>query len=126
MNLPAVSGGPMERVSGLRFTVVGAGRSGRALGRFLLERGARVVLTDRAAQGLDPEVEGLGRRGAHLALGGHNESDFTGADRVLVSPGVPLDLAPLAAARRAGKRKRCRVEIPIGCLGLTPRSPSPA
>ncbi|HEU5181749.1 MAG TPA: UDP-N-acetylmuramoyl-L-alanine--D-glutamate ligase [Candidatus Polarisedimenticolia bacterium] len=92
----------MERVSGLRFTVVGAGRSGRALGRFLLERGARVVLTDRAAQGLDPEVEALGRRGAHLVLGGHDESDFTGADRVLVSPGVPLDLPPLAAARRAG------------------------
>jgi UDP-N-acetylmuramoylalanine--D-glutamate ligase len=92
----------MERVSDLRFTVVGAGRSGRALSRFLLDRGARVVLTDSAAQGLDPEVEALGRRGARLALGGHDESDFTGADRVLVSPGVPLDLPPLSAARGAG------------------------
>ena len=92
----------MERVSGLRFTVVGAGRSGRALARFLLERGARVVLTDSAAQDLDPEVEALGRRGARLVLGGHDEADFTGADRVLVSPGVPLDLPPFRAARQAG------------------------
>ena len=92
----------MERVSGLRFTVVGAGRSGRALARFLLERGARVVLTDSAAQGLDPEVEALGKSGARLALGGHDEADFTGADRILVSPGVPLELPPFRAARRAG------------------------
>lgn len=92
----------MERISGLRFVVVGAGRSGVALTRFLLDRGGWVVLTDVRSEGLPPEVEDLGRQGARLDLGGHDESAFLGADRVLVSPGVPLAIPPLEAARRAG------------------------
>jgi UDP-N-acetylmuramoylalanine--D-glutamate ligase len=92
----------MERVSGLRFVVVGAGRSGLALTRFLLDRGGEVVLTDNRSEGLDPEVREMGRRGARLDLGGHDEAAFTRADRVLVSPGVPLTLPALESARRAG------------------------
>lgn len=92
----------MERVSGLRFVVVGAGRSGLALARFLLDRGGEVVLTDNRSEGLDPEVREMGRRGARLDLGGHDEAAFARADRVLVSPGVPLTLPALESARRAG------------------------
>jgi UDP-N-acetylmuramoylalanine--D-glutamate ligase len=92
----------MERVSGLRFVVAGAGRSGLALTRFLLDRGGEVVLSDSRSEGLDPEVRELGRRGARLDLGGHDEAAFARADRVLVSPGVPLSLPAIASARRAG------------------------
>ncbi len=92
----------MERVTGLRFVVVGAGRSGIALTRFLLDQGGEVVLTDSRAEGLDPEVHELGLRGARLDLGGHDESAFLRADRVLVSPGVPLALPAIESARRAG------------------------
>jgi UDP-N-acetylmuramoylalanine--D-glutamate ligase len=92
----------MERVSGLRFVVVGAGRSGLALARFLLDRGGEVVLTDSRLEGLDPEVGEMGRRGARLDLGGHDAGSFTAADRVLVSPGVPLTVPAIQSARRAG------------------------
>jgi UDP-N-acetylmuramoylalanine--D-glutamate ligase len=92
----------MERIAGLRFLVVGAARSGVALTRFLLDRGGEVVLTDSRSEGLPPEVAELGRRGARLELGGHDEEAFRGADRILVSPGVPLDIPPLRAARQAG------------------------
>jgi UDP-N-acetylmuramoylalanine--D-glutamate ligase len=92
----------MERVSGLRFVVVGAGRSGLALTRFLLDRGGEVVLTDSRSEGLDPEVRDMGRRGARLELGGHDPEAFLRADRVLVSPGVPLSLPALQSAHRAG------------------------
>ena len=99
-----VSGGaPMERVSGLRFTVVGAGRSGLALTRFLLDRGARVV-AHRQRRGR-PGSRGRSARTSSAPgwrWGAHDEADFTGADRVLVSPGVPLELPPFQAARRAG------------------------
>jgi len=92
----------MERVTGLRFVVVGAGRSGVALTRFLLDRGGEVVLTDLREEGLSPEVENLRRLGARLALGGHDETQFARADRILVSPGVPLEIPALSAARQAG------------------------
>jgi UDP-N-acetylmuramoylalanine--D-glutamate ligase len=92
----------MERVSGLRFVVVGAGLSGLSLARFLLNRGGEVLLTDRREEIPGGEIRELERRGARLALGGHPEADFTRADRVLVSPGVPLTIPAIVAARRAG------------------------
>ncbi len=92
----------MEPVSGLRFVVVGAGRSGVALTRFLQARGGEVVLSDARTEGLSAEVAELGRRKVRLELGGHDEESFISADRVLVSPGVPLDIPPIRAARKAG------------------------
>ncbi|MCI0407106.1 MAG: UDP-N-acetylmuramoyl-L-alanine--D-glutamate ligase [Acidobacteria bacterium] len=89
-------------MSGLKFVVVGAGRSGAALARFLLDRGGEVVLTDNRTEGLDPTVGALQGRGARLALGGHDEAQFRTADRVLVSPGVPLTLPAIQAARSSG------------------------
>jgi UDP-N-acetylmuramoylalanine--D-glutamate ligase len=92
--------------------VVGAARSGLAATRFLLSRQARVVLTDaRPAADLPPAVAALGRDGAVLELGGHDESSFTGAGLVVVSPGVPLSIPPIAAARRAGVRVVAEVEL---------------
>jgi len=92
----------MERIAGRRFVVVGAGVSGLALARFLLERGGEVTLSDSRSEGLGPEVAEAGRRGARLELGGHDEARFAAADQILVSPGVPLGLSAIRAARRAG------------------------
>ncbi|HEV8377117.1 MAG TPA: UDP-N-acetylmuramoyl-L-alanine--D-glutamate ligase, partial [Candidatus Polarisedimenticolia bacterium] len=91
----------MERVSGLRFVVVGAGLSGLSLARFLLDRGGEVLLTDSRPE-VPGEVRELERQGARLVFGRHVETDFTQADRVLVSPGVPLTIPAIQAARRAG------------------------
>lgn len=100
------------RLAGMRIAVVGAGKSGTATTRFLLSRQARVVLTDaKPAAALPDEVRALAREGAELQLGGHDEATLTGAGLVVVSPGVPLSIPPIAAARRAGVRVVAEVEL---------------
>ena len=110
---PASAGPPAApRFAGARVVVVGAARSGLALTRFLLGAGARVTLTDtRPAADLSPETAVLNAEGALLELGGHREETLLAADLVAVSPGVPLAIAPLAAARRRGVRVVAEVEV---------------
>ena len=83
--------------------VVGLGESGRAVCELLLSRGARVTATDaRDKSRFCGALDLLEKGGATLGLGGHRLEDFLGADCIIVSPGVPLDIAPLAEARSRG------------------------
>ena len=89
-------------VHGRGVTVVGAARSGIAAALLLAERGARVTLSD-ARTSIEGESDRVLRAaGVALELNGHKTETFTSADLIVLSPGVPLDLAPLVAARRAG------------------------
>jgi UDP-N-acetylmuramoylalanine--D-glutamate ligase len=104
-------------LEGKSAVVVGMARSGVAAAEFLLGRGARVVATDRKpAAELPPEVRGLKQKGAKLALGAHDAATFTGADLVVVSPGVPWDLPELVGARRAGVEVMAELELGFRCL----------
>ena len=86
-----------------RIVVVGLARTGIAAARFLHHAGALVTATDRAEEArLDPEIRVLAEMGIRLELGGHPPELFTAADLILLSPGVPHTLPPLAAARAAG------------------------
>ena len=87
-------------VDGRTLLVVGAARSGRAAAELLVSRGARVTLTDLAAD--LPDADRLRRAGVRLDLGGHDARLFTAADLIVTSPGVPAELPELAAARAAG------------------------
>jgi len=99
-------------LAGKQVVVVGLARSGIAAAEFLLRRGALVVATDRRpAADLAQEAVMLQERGARLELGGHREATFTGADLVVVSPGVPWDLPELAAARAAGVPVMAELEL---------------
>jgi UDP-N-acetylmuramoylalanine--D-glutamate ligase len=92
--------------------VVGLARSGVAAAEFLARRGQAVVATDRKGEGeLQAEAVRLRSQGVRLELGGHRTETFTGASLVVVSPGVPWDLAPLAAARAAGVPVIAEVEL---------------
>ncbi len=113
------------RLAGQRVLVVGLARSGVAAARVALNRGARVTVTDRrAATELGPAVAELGSS-VEFALGGHDPADFTGADLVVVSPGVPLALPEIQAARRQGVPVWAEVELafrllpPVPLLGIT-------
>jgi UDP-N-acetylmuramoylalanine--D-glutamate ligase len=89
-------------VQGRRVTVVGAARSGIAAALLLADRGARVTLSD-ARPSIDGEAERrLREAGVALELNAHHTETFTSADLIVLSPGVPLELDALAAARRAG------------------------
>jgi UDP-N-acetylmuramoylalanine--D-glutamate ligase len=87
-------------VRGTRVTVVGAARSGVAAAELLVHRGAAVTLTDVRDQ-IDHADE-LRAAGVKLELGGHVEPTLTGADLVVLSPGVPARQPAIEAARRAG------------------------
>jgi len=83
--------------------VVGLARSGLAVARFLISRGARVTVTDQAgANGLGPVAEQARSLGVALELGGHHMATFDAADQIVISPGVPLTIEPLVRARRKG------------------------
>ena len=86
---------------GMNILIVGFGVSGQAAARFLLGRGARVAATDlrpRETMGTFPpdlaRLEGF--------WGGHSEEIFKNRDLIVVSPGVPMDLAGFKAAKRRG------------------------
>jgi UDP-N-acetylmuramoylalanine--D-glutamate ligase len=87
-------------VEGKRVTVVGAARSGIAAARLLAERGASVTLTEVRPEA--PEARPLEALGVRLELGGHREATLTGADLVVLSPGVPPGQPEVAKARTGG------------------------
>src|SRR2546421_730243 len=99
-------------VAGQKVTVVGAARSGVAAALLLIGRGARVTLTD-AHPALDrAEDEALLRKaGVTLELGEHRAETFTGADLLVLSPGVSLRQPQVAAARKAGVRLMGEIEL---------------
>lgn len=87
-------------LQGLRVLVVGLGRSGVAAATLAASKGARVLGVDRRPQ---EELEAIA--GVEVRGGGHPASYAEDTDLVVVSPGVPGDVALLSACRER--------EIPI-------------
>ncbi|SOB86867.1 UDP-N-acetylmuramoylalanine--D-glutamate ligase [Sphingomonas guangdongensis] len=81
--------------AGKRYAVLGLARSGAATVRALVASGAEVVAWDEDQAKRDAILSGAD--GVELAL----LDDLTGFDAVIVSPGVPLNRHPIAAAARA-------------------------
>jgi UDP-N-acetylmuramoylalanine--D-glutamate ligase len=87
------------QISGKKVIVVGLGKSGIAATRLCARLGASVVATDSApADKLSPEFSDLP---AELVVGGHEGVEFTKADLIVVSPGVP-SFEALKEAERLG------------------------
>jgi UDP-N-acetylmuramoylalanine--D-glutamate ligase len=109
-------------LKGKKVTVVGLARSGVSAARLCLREGAKVTVTDaRPAATLEGALAELGGGDAvRKVLGGHDERDFTSADLVVVSPGVPLWLPHLRTARQAGVPVWGEVELAARFLGDTP------
>jgi UDP-N-acetylmuramoylalanine--D-glutamate ligase len=106
---------------GRKITVVGLARSGIAAARLCVREGASVTVTDsRPAAALGPALEALEVLPLRRMLGGHDGRDFTAADLVVVSPGVPMSTPQLKAARAAGVPIWAEVELAARFLGQTP------
>lgn len=84
--------------------VVGLGKSGYAAVKFLLAQGIRVSVSEggRAAQLDGEKIQWLQEKGVQCEFGGHSSELFAKVDAILLSPGVPLNLPALAAARANG------------------------
>ena len=89
------------KLEGARVLVIGMGRSGLAAVELARERGAVVEAVDeRSLEELPAASERLAALGVSFRR--QSEADWEGWDLIVVSPGVPADLAPLEAARRRG------------------------
>jgi len=107
-----------------RVVVVGAGLSGQALVRFLVERGATVALSDRRGAEQLSGLEALDGLPVRKDFGGHTLELFEQADLVALSPGVPLDIEPLVRARSCnipilGEVELAAREITAPLIGIT-------
>jgi UDP-N-acetylmuramoylalanine--D-glutamate ligase len=97
-------------IAGKKILVVGIARSGIAAARLLASRGARVTANDykaeaevvRPASELAAEVAELRNVGVSFVFGQHPEEIFLNAELIVLSPGVPANIAPLQRARQAG------------------------
>jgi UDP-N-acetylmuramoylalanine--D-glutamate ligase len=99
-------------VQGKRVLVVGLGKSGVASALFLKERGARVSVSDTKTEDeLRDEIPILLDHGISVETGGHGERTFRGQDLIVVSPGVPVDAAPLVQARALGEAVIGEIEL---------------
>jgi UDP-N-acetylmuramoylalanine--D-glutamate ligase len=92
-----------------RAAVFGLAKSGLATVRALLERGVSVVATDAAPAerlGALPSDDRL-----EVVLGGHPVSLLSNVDLCVVSPGVPMSIPVLDAARASGIPVIAEVEL---------------
>ncbi len=95
-----------------RVLVVGLGKSGVASALFLKSHGARVTISDAKPQDeLKSHIPALLDAGIAVETGGHGERTFQGQDLIVVSPGVPVDAAPLQQARAMGEKVIGEIEL---------------
>ncbi len=93
----------MDKYRGKRVLIIGAGRQGTALARYLAQHGAHVVLNDRRpASALEAARAALADLPIQWALGGHPLSLLEGVDLVCPSGGVPLTLPLVQEAQVRG------------------------
>jgi UDP-N-acetylmuramoylalanine--D-glutamate ligase len=104
--------------------VVGLGRSGVALVRFLRDRGDSVRVTDsKPTSALGDHLAKL-PAGVETVLGGYDETVLRGCDEVYASPGVPWDAPLLRAARLKGLKVGSEMDLffrycPAPIVGIT-------
>jgi UDP-N-acetylmuramoylalanine--D-glutamate ligase len=118
----------LERWSGGgdEVSVVGLGKSGVSATLLLRARGIPVYASDTGSGPIyDAWAATLREAGAAVDLGGHDLRRISESAAVVVAPGVPPDVPPLAAAREAGLEIYAEVDIGFialkgtHCIGIT-------
>src|SRR5687767_12553466 len=103
-------------LNGKHVVVVGLAQTGIAVAKFCVRRGARVTVTDgKPAAELAERIKLLDGVTVGWELGGMRVRTFTGADLVVMSPGVPT-LPEMTAARAAGVEVIAEIELAYRCF----------
>jgi UDP-N-acetylmuramoylalanine--D-glutamate ligase len=109
------------RAAGGEIAVIGLGRSGAAVTRLLRAEHLPVYASDAAqSEELEAVAAELRALGATVDLAGHDLARIRRAGGVVLSPGVPPDAPPVAAAREAGVEVRAEMDIGLEALAGTP------
>ncbi|RMH06472.1 MAG: UDP-N-acetylmuramoyl-L-alanine--D-glutamate ligase, partial [Nitrospirae bacterium] len=103
---------PAEALPDAAVTVVGMGRSGMAAARLLQTLGARVTLVDQRTEAAiqAQEVLNLGRH-VHVLTGARWFEGLLYSQLVIISPGVPSQLEPIARVRARGVPVVSEIEL---------------
>src|SRR4030066_433598 len=92
--------------------VVGLGKSGLAASRLLIRNGAIVTATDiNPDEKLSDEAKGLSALGVKIEAGGHRTESFISSDLIILSPGVPKEIEPVAMAKDHGIKIISEIEL---------------
>jgi len=88
------------RIPHSKVLVVGLGTSGLWTARWLAGQGADIIVTERKRESeLDPDIlRELLELGVILEVGGHKKETFLNVDIIILSPGVPHDMALIKSA----------------------------
>jgi UDP-N-acetylmuramoylalanine--D-glutamate ligase len=98
--------------AGKRVLVVGLARTGVATSLFAAGYGATVTATDQKSDSeLGEAAARVRAAGVKLELGGHTNATFLDQDLIVLSPGVPLKLPPVALARSRGVTVWSEIEL---------------
>jgi UDP-N-acetylmuramoylalanine--D-glutamate ligase len=93
----------MEDLKNKHILVVGLGRSGFAVTRFLTGMGAVVTVTDMAdEEKLAPFSRKIREMGVRMELGEHRIETVEGSDMIILSPGVSHKIKPVRHAFEKG------------------------
>ena len=117
----------VQEIRNKRVTVAGLGRfgGGIAVARWLVDHGAKVLVTDQAPpEKLRESVQKLDGLPVEFRLGEQREADFTGADLVVASPAISPSSPYLRAARGAGVPVTTEIKLfvercPATVVGVT-------
>ncbi len=81
--------------------IIGLGKSGLSMARFLHAQGRQVIVTD-----IDPSrkkvAQSLEALGIKIEVGFHDQTTFDQADRLIPSPGIPITIPYIKAAIKKG------------------------
>jgi UDP-N-acetylmuramoylalanine--D-glutamate ligase len=117
----------VQEIRNKRVTVAGLGRfgGGIAVARWLVEHGAKVLVTDQApADKLKDSVAKLDGLPVEFRLGEQREADFRDADLVVASPAIAPSNPFLRASRDAGVTVTTEIKLfvercPATVVGVT-------
>lgn len=101
----------MDTFTGKRVAIIGAGRSGAAAARALVQRGAQVQVFDRKLHTELENAETLTALGVRISPETDTPSSLQGYDLVIVSPGVPPNHPIFALADAAGVPVWSEIEL---------------
>lgn len=97
--------------------VVGLGKTGVSLAKFLVEHGAQVTVSDHKSKPeLSVSLEALDGLDIKYELGGHSPKTFLAQDLVVLSPGVPPNLKIFEYARSNGIKVTGEFEFSVGFI----------
>ncbi len=107
----------MHDLKDKKVLVIGLGRSGVAAARFCASAGARVTATDKkSAEELSDALASLSAHDIIFSLGSYDSELPAANDLIVISPGVPLDLPGLDAARSRGAEIVGELELAVRCI----------